>query len=336
MDHAEPTFWITLEDLLAALEAQESLSGFEHWQPIGEIDARSDAGGSPAPLPVPGENPPCDEFREIDARPFLRATLGSDCRDLITDTHGTDNWIEARGGDDRVLAGDGMDFVFGGAGNDWLDGGAGRDDISGGAQDDTILGGDGTDELFGGHGDDLILAGSRTGSFSQPGLQLPGGFDADSGASLMFGGQGDDTLIGTDGHDHIGGGLDRDQIYAGAGSDWVVSTLDEVDTFSTDTIYLGRDADADVLLIAAVTDGAQPRDHFGEDHLYDFNPDDGDEVRLDDGLRLLFDEEAVRSGRSGALYEIQSETASGAWETRGALWIEGLEEGQIDGIDLGI
>ncbi|MEX0819283.1 MAG: hypothetical protein WD070_06810, partial [Pirellulaceae bacterium] len=107
-------------------------------------------------------------------------------------------------GDDLLYGGDGDDFLYGGAGKDVLDGGLGMDHLYGEAGDDVVIGFDGSAKMFGGPGNDT-LQGSADSSTGQ--------------GSIMDGGDGDDELIGSMGHDTIDGGAGNDTIRGEGGND---------------------------------------------------------------------------------------------------------------------
>jgi hypothetical protein len=97
----------------------------------------------------------------------------------------------------------GNDFIIGSAFGDALAGGSGVDIIKGRGGDDVINLGDGRDDTWeqgqGGAGNDMIRQGS--------------------GASRLYGGQGDDVLDGGAGRDLLWGGDGDDALYGGAGDD---------------------------------------------------------------------------------------------------------------------
>lgn len=110
-----------------------------------------------------------------------------------------DDYVHAGGGNDQVFASGGDDTVEGADGNDWLLGNTGSDQINGGNGGDTIEGGSGADLLVGDAGDDIINGAS--------------GFD------VINGGDGNDTLSGGSGSDFINGGNGADTIDGGSNSD---------------------------------------------------------------------------------------------------------------------
>ncbi len=148
-------------------------------------------------------------------------------------------------GNDRLDGGLNNDKLWGDGGNDRLDGGAGYDRLKGGRGDDTLHGGAGNDQLYGGTGADTasytdsdagvhvdLHAGRATGGHAQGdkltdienlrGSAHDDGLRGDGGANRLWGGAGDDKLVGwyrhpggrsRGGHLRIrhGGGLERGQ-----------------------------------------------------------------------------------------------------------------------------
>ena len=93
-------------------------------------------------------------------------------------------------GDDTLIGGAGSDSLFGGAGNDTLTGGVGADLISGGAGDDTLY-----------TNADFIWTGSSAWNNITGDTQALVGMNGSS--DVFIGGDGNDTLIATDGADII-------------------------------------------------------------------------------------------------------------------------------------
>lgn len=147
-------------------------------------------------------------------------------------------------GDDVITGGDGLDSLLGGAGNDSLNGGAGADTLQGDIGNDALDGGAGFDrinEIL----DANVIISSVSISTSQLGIdslvaveriQLSGGasnnlIDARQATVplFLFGGVGNDTLLGGsksdglaggDGDDVLSGGADIDIIDGGNGNDY--------------------------------------------------------------------------------------------------------------------
>jgi len=119
--------------------------------------------------------------------------------------------------------------VSGGAGNDELYEGGGADRLDGGPGDDTLHAwrGSGADEYVGGDGTDLVFFSSR---FASQSISLDGvandGFAGEldnvrADIEAVHGGDGNDTLTGSDGDDGLHGGPGSD-VVDGAGGDDVL------------------------------------------------------------------------------------------------------------------
>lgn len=115
-----------------------------------------------------------------------------------SDTNGLAN-KPLNGGEkaDRIYGMGGNDTLNGGAGDDWLEGGAGADTLNGGEGKDTLYGGAGADDLYG-----------------------------DAGADKLYGGAGNDMLRGGAGNDTLYGGADFDTYmhYTGDGNDTIIDS----------------------------------------------------------------------------------------------------------------
>jgi len=144
--------------------------------------------------------------------------------DVILGTPGNDE-IRGLAGNDTICGMGGDDFLQGDSGDDWIDGGDGIDSIRGGLGNDVLLSGSGatvgtTSLVFGGDGEDTIT----------------GGPDADN----LLGGEGDDIISGLSGADIINGNRGDDILFGGPGSD----TLNGQDG---DNDQLFGDAENDIL-----------------------------------------------------------------------------------------
>ena len=138
---------------------------------------------------------------------------------------------------DDTLHGDaGNDRLYGGEGNDTLYGDAGTDVLVGGSGNDTLHGGDGNDVLIGdGQGGfQEIIEGTVNAETFQKYLDQQSVADLDGlikkydemdlegGDDKLFGGAGDDILIGGSGNDYLDGGAGEDAIFGGSGNDIIV------------------------------------------------------------------------------------------------------------------
>jgi Ca2+-binding RTX toxin-like protein len=170
-------------------------------------------------------------------------------------------------GGNRIEGGGGKDDIEGKGGDDYLRGGNGWDKVDGGADDDIIEAGNGGDRSFGGDGDDLIF----TNAYNRNAFY--------SGEDKVWGGAGNDVIIGDDGvdiiyggaqHDLIigGGGADKlngqwgndyiivdgaDEVRGGGGRDWINATAEGADA----TIFFGADDGHDHIQKAADGSGVQ-------------------------------------------------------------------------------
>jgi Ca2+-binding RTX toxin-like protein len=144
-------------------------------------------------------------------------------------------------GDDQLIGGGGNDTLVGGEGFDALDGGSGDDALSGGDNSDTLTGDAGDDALDGGLGADRLVE-ETSGHFELVdgilGEQIGGSGWIDSLTSVELAelrGDGNNNtldtsgftgaviLIGGDGHDTLLGGTAADSLVGGLGNDWLSS-----------------------------------------------------------------------------------------------------------------
>lgn len=166
-----------------------------------------------------------------------------------------------------TLVGDNFsNAVFGLDGADALQGREGNDSLYGGAGNDILIGGGGSDVIEGGAGLDLaaywefttaIAADLALGVASVAGVS-----DTLSSVEAIWGGSGDDVLIGDlhtnhltgdQGNDRLFGRQGADSLYGGSGADWI-------DGGEGDDLLVGG-ADADRFVF-----------QFGNDRVLDFDP----------------------------------------------------------------
>ncbi len=187
-------------------------------------------------------------------------------RMFILDSLGN-NVLSGGSGNDTIQGGNNADTIFGNGGNDSLSGNGDKDSIVGGAGNDTLRGGAGNDSLTGNEGDDTfspvsgadIVIESGAANFVITNTSLTGlgndtfigqsdsaritgailtlsnvggkidasAFDKSFGV-VLYGGSGNDTLIGSpagdsffglEGNDSMTGGLGNDLLYGAAGRD---------------------------------------------------------------------------------------------------------------------
>ena len=156
---------------------------------------------------------------------------------------GGNDTIQGGPGDDVIDGGLGRDRLFGFAGSDQLSGGDGNDTLIGGSGEDNFVGGPGNDSIVGGLGDDRLAESADTnftltdthliglGADTLSGIEtvaLTGGasdnrLDASlfTGSAVLFGGDGNDTLLGGSKDSLLFGEAGNDSIVAGSGNDFV-------------------------------------------------------------------------------------------------------------------
>ena len=124
-----------------------------------------------------------------------------------------------------------------GGGNDTITGSNASDIIYGQEGGDTIYGGRGHDTLYGGTGDDLLVGDDKPENLAAdtvadikalgPDAALDAFIDSvenpdADGNDQLFGGVGNDVLLGMGGDDYLDGGAGEDAIFGGAGNDIIV------------------------------------------------------------------------------------------------------------------
>jgi len=150
--------------------------------------------------------------------------------DLSFDGETDDVTLEGRGGDDQLIGGSGNDQLFGGDGNDTLTGGDGSDFLFGLAGDDTFYFDSLDAEIDGGIGvDTAILTDNVAVNFDLAARNIEIAFGGDGSDTLnaadhtvvsqIFGGKGDDLLLGGSRNDVVDGGADNDLLVGYNGDD---------------------------------------------------------------------------------------------------------------------
>jgi Ca2+-binding RTX toxin-like protein len=240
-------------DVLVGADGDDVLDGGAGSDAISGGDGNDFILGGGSVVPVLGQG----ELDDPNARAFGVlfqggvAGLQNMAGLLFVEGDGADS-IEAGAGNDTVLAGDGADYVEGGEGDDLVVGFAGQDTIYGETGNDTIFG-DGTQGGFtvGGnpvftqpqfHAADFIDGGEGNDSIT-----------GDGGADEIYGGAGDDLLIGDaagldeqyHGADYLDGGDGADKLYGNGKDDTLFGGAgnDTLEGDSSDTPFARHGAD---------------------------------------------------------------------------------------------
>ncbi len=199
----------------------------------------------------------------------MTSLVGTESDDRLTGGISADH-IEGRGGNDRLDGSSGNDYLYGdyltqpaqpNPGNDTLDGDAGNDTLDGGGGDDDLQGGRGADRLIGGLGNNSLDGGGDTGDIADYGWTTGGviadllqGYASGEGfADLLIGilgltgGNGNDTLLGSDEANRLAGGLGDDLLLGNGANDYLTggSGVDSLDGGSgNDTLAGGALGDS--------------------------------------------------------------------------------------------
>jgi len=160
---------------------------------------------------------------------------GNDGADVIYGMDGNDT-IYGNAGFDSISGGGGADTVYGGWGNDAIYGGdfSGQleylnevpsatpdegDELYGGPGADYVVGQRGFDQIRGGANDDILISNVEqnltTVDSTTPAAKL------DTAGARMFGGDGDDLLVGSNRWDRMQGGLGNDTLWGFEGRDYL-------------------------------------------------------------------------------------------------------------------
>ncbi len=141
--------------------------------------------------------------------------IGTSGHDLLSGMGDSDD-LTGKDGNDILLGGEGDDLLKGRAGIDFLEGGDGNDDLRGGQDGDLLFGLGGDDTLMGGEGDDVLVGANISNRDSTVDDFLFDGGDPtlptqayqapeESEANMLFGEEGNDTLILGEGDTGTGG-----------------------------------------------------------------------------------------------------------------------------------
>ncbi|WP_301967566.1 VCBS domain-containing protein [uncultured Desulfovibrio sp.] len=122
------------------------------------------------------------------------------------------------GGDDVITGSSASDTIYGQEGHDTIYGGGGHDGLYGGTGDDLLVGDDKPENLG-----DVTVEGIKdlTEDKLDDFIKSVEGTD-DDGNDQLFGGVGNDVLLGMGGDDYLDGGAGEDAIFGGAGNDIIV------------------------------------------------------------------------------------------------------------------
>lgn len=123
------------------------------------------------------------------------------------------------GGDDTITGSNASDIIYGQEGGDTIYGGSGHDTLYGGTGDDLLVGDDKPENLAADTVADIKALGTDAAldAFIDS-VENP---DAD-GNDQLFGGVGNDVLLGMGGDDYLDGGAGEDAIFGGSGNDIIV------------------------------------------------------------------------------------------------------------------
>lgn len=271
--------------------------------------------------------------------------------DVLYDDKGDDTLIGGTGSD-RLRAGEGNDRLFAerpqslsealqaepekglSTRGDWLDGSWDDDLLIGSDAVDMLLGGDGKDTLYGGAGDDHLYGDGSTGWVNQDwsavlGVEQQedwtlyitevtgatiGSNSTDGDDDVLFGGAGNDHLIGNGGNDLIDGGRDNDVAFGDAGNDTLrggagndVLSGDSLDTEGPDSDLIAALHGRDVL------DGGEGNDRLtgnsGDDVLFGGAGDD-----------VLSGDDSSLKGRFGNAYQFHGNDYLQGGSGNDSLW----------------
>ncbi|MCC6653360.1 MAG: VCBS repeat-containing protein [Candidatus Eisenbacteria bacterium] len=298
------------QDGMDALESQgdalEAAAAALVAQVLGLIDGILNDSASPEATGIQAVTADCDPSTFLT---FIGAgiLIGTPLNDHLIGSPGTD-FMFGGGGQDKMDGNGGFDFIFGGRGDDDLEGGDGYDILIGWKGDDCMDGGGDSDLLFGGLGDDLLDGYRDQPAASCFHVHIPiievdfelgdflwGGDGSDTihGSDcidLIFGRAGADDIAGNDGMDFIFGGTENDLVASGAGGGFKITgtpvspPLGDFVFGGTGDDGLSGGEDIDLIWGRAGNDRINGGDQFD----LAFGGEDADTLHGDDGVDVLF------------------------------------------------
>jgi Ca2+-binding RTX toxin-like protein len=207
------------DQLFGGSEADVIIGGNQSLVPDAGADTIDGEGGNDLILGDSGTSNPLNVSSLVGGADTIQGGPGNDT-------------IYAMAGNDFVGGGSGNDTINLGAGNDIANGDSGNDSLTGGSGNDFLAGSAGVDQLFGNAGDDWLIGGHYVAAGVAP-LELDGDMlDGGSGADVLLGDSwsagapfeegtfgGNDTLLGGDQDDFLGGQVGNDKLFGGNGND---------------------------------------------------------------------------------------------------------------------
>ncbi len=195
---------------------------------------------------------------------------GSTTDDTIYGYAGND-YLYGQDGNDRLIGGTGNDYLYGGKGDDILDGGDGIDSVSESADVNFTL----TNTQLVGLGNDSLINIERvtlTGGISNNTLNASSFTIA---SVYLYGGNGNDSLLGGSNNDYLYGQNDSDRLIGNAGNDYLYGGAgDDILIGGAGNDLLYGQTGADIFVLASGN---------GSDSIFDFK-DGIDKLGLFGGL----------------------------------------------------
>ena len=162
----------------------------------------------------------------------------------------SDDVFNGTGANEDVRGQDGNDTLNGGGGADTLVGGDGNDNLSGDEGTDRLVGNSGNDTVSGGTGDDTVVMGSGNDVY---------GYDGTNATSEA----GDDTVRGGQGHDRLQDAEGANTLYGGLGNDTVIGAAEDGSDTTADTLSGGYGDDLVIGDNGDTMTGGEGADDFG-------------------------------------------------------------------------